>query len=236
MTTETTARTPPYASYTSFDNFLTHLREHPPMPPRIDKSVMSHLNYGTQQALIVSLRSLGFVDNDNAPTDRLNKLVAGGDKTRSVILFSAIQEAYPYFWNGFDLERATADQFTERIKKEGKVGGSTIDKAISFFIAAATAAGIKLSPHLVKRKQGVRRASGAANASAPASSNRGAKAKRQKSKHKANGHAGEHETPGMVDQLLRKFPDFDPKWDDKLKAKWFEGFERLMNSAGVKPN
>ncbi len=28
--------------------------------------------------------------------------------------------------------------------------------------------------------------------------------------------------------LLSKFPSFDPNWSDEVKAKWFDGFHRLM--------
>lgn len=241
MTNETTARTPPYASYTSFSNFLEHLREHPPLPPRIDKSVMSHLNYGTQQAVVAAFESLGLVNKDSVPTARLERLVDAKENQRASVISEAVKHGYPYFFtNGFDLSRATPDQFREAIKSQGQgLKGSTIDKAISFFIAAATAGGIKLSPHLTKRKQIGRRASGAANGAAETTT-RNTKAKRPKPKPNrtnGSGHGAENKggvPTGMVDQLLKKFPDFDPKWDEKLKAKWFEGFERLMGSAGVK--
>jgi len=32
----------------------------------------------------------------------------------------------------------------------------------------------------------------------------------------------------MASQLLEKFPTFDPTWPDEIKAKWFEGYERLL--------
>jgi hypothetical protein len=31
-------------------------------------------------------------------------------------------------------------------------------------------------------------------------------------------------------ELLSKFPALDPAWPDDVKAKWFEAFDRLMNS------
>jgi len=230
MTNESTARTPPYASYTSFDNFLAHLRDHPPLPPRIDKSVMSHLNYGTQQALIGSLRSLGLIDDENSPTDRLKKLVQAKENQRGILMLTAIKEAYPYFWSGFDLERATADQFTETIRKQG-FKGSTIEKAISFFIAAASAAGAKLSPHLTKRKT---TAKTTANGAVSSSGAKRTYTKRVKPKNPGRVKEDEPTEETMVNQLLEKFPNFDPKWDKEIQEKWFAGFGRLMDSAGLK--
>ena len=36
-----------------------------------------------------------------------------------------------------------------------------------------------------------------------------------------------------ADALLAKFPDFDPSWNEDLKLKWFEAFDRLMNGRGI---
>jgi hypothetical protein len=35
----------------------------------------------------------------------------------------------------------------------------------------------------------------------------------------------------MKELLLAKFPQFDPAWPDELKAKWFDGYERLLKTA-----
>ncbi|MDL1951777.1 hypothetical protein FBQ97_18465 [Acidobacteria bacterium ACD] len=34
--------------------------------------------------------------------------------------------------------------------------------------------------------------------------------------------------------LLKKFPDFDPKWDDELKKSWFAAFDDLMKRGGLR--
>ena len=34
----------------------------------------------------------------------------------------------------------------------------------------------------------------------------------------------------LKEMLFSRFPEFDPKWTDEIKAKWFEAFERLMRS------
>lgn len=234
MANESAVKTPPYVSFTSFNNFLGHLREEPPLPPRIDKSVMRHLNYGTQQALLAALRVLGLVNKDDVPTDRLEKLVQAKENQRAPMLLASIKEGYPYFFDGsFDLGRATSDQFTEKIRGAG-AGGSTAEKAISFFIAAATNAGVKLSPHLTKRKRG----NGVANGSGPirkASSKRPRHQKPQSTSRRAPQNHDVQEADGdVVNMLLAKFPQFDPKWEKAIQEKWFDGFSRLMNSAGLK--
>ena len=44
-------------------------------------------------------------------------------------------------------------------------------------------------------------------------------------------HDGAHKHKGVVDQLLNKFPEFDPAWTDELKEKWFDGYQRLLSMA-----
>jgi hypothetical protein len=36
-----------------------------------------------------------------------------------------------------------------------------------------------------------------------------------------------------VEQLLSKFPQFDPAWPDDVKLKWFDAFDRLMKGRGM---
>jgi Family of unknown function (DUF5343) len=235
MANESTAKTPPYASFVSFTNFLNHLRDHPPLPPRLDKSVMRHLSYTTQQAIVAALRSLNLVADGDVPTERLEKLIHADDKERATLMLATIKEGYPYFWNGsFDLERATADQFAETIKKQGKVAGSTAEKAISFFIAAAAQAGVKLSPHLTKRKPSPTNGAAAPTARRNRPARPRTRPPRQPPPIAPQADREPKQKSPMVDRLLAKFPTFDPKWEEKIQAKWFEGFERLMSGAGLK--
>src|SRR6059058_5333183 len=92
MANEAAQKTAPYASYRSFENFLSHLRDHQPIPSRIDKSAMSHLNYATQQALISTLRLLGLINSEDAPTQRLERLVAASDLERTPIMLDVVRE------------------------------------------------------------------------------------------------------------------------------------------------
>ncbi len=225
MATEPPHKTPPYASYVSFQNYLDHLRGKS-LPSRIDNTVMSHLNYGTRQALMAALRSLGLVGEGDAPTTNLELLVDALDEDRQALLLETIKATYPYFFDGkIDLGRATTGEFHSVMKEATGTQGSTIDKASSFFFGLAAAAGITLSPHLVTRKSG-------GGGSAKRGKLRAKKVKppleEEQGQNPLNGAGG---VKGMANQLLDKFPPFDPKWPDPIKAQWFSGFERLMASA-----
>jgi hypothetical protein len=223
MATAPINKAPPYASYTSFQNYLEY-RRGTPLPSRIDKSVMSHLNYGTRQALMAALRGLVLIDDNDAPTDRFDKLITASDDERKAILVEAAREAYPYFWDGsIDLTKTTPGEFQQLIRDSTSATGTTVDKACAFFFGLAADAGIELSPHLTSRKPG--------GGSSPA---KRAKPRQKKPKPPANevDNPGDDPKPGgMAQSLLDKFPNMDPTWPADLQAKWFSAFEKLMKSA-----
>ena len=127
MASEPPHKSPPYASYISFQNYLDHLRGKP-LPSRIDSTVMSHLNYGTRQALMAALRALGLVGEGDTPTTSLELLVDANDDDRQALLLEAIKSTYPYFFSGgIDLARATTGEFHSVLREATGVQGSTID-------------------------------------------------------------------------------------------------------------
>jgi Family of unknown function (DUF5343) len=44
----------------------------------------------------------------------------------------------------------------------------------------------------------------------------------------SGGHDQNKHSKSVINQLLDKFPAFDPSWTDDLKAKWFDGYQRLL--------
>jgi len=210
----------PYVSYVTAKNFIDGLSEHP-LPTKINRSLMSNLAYSVQPQLLAALRYLDLITADGTPTDKLAQLVQAKDKPRAQLMAKIVKEAYGFlFSGGFDLSRTTPGELDERFKSEGGVGGSTVGKAVSFFIAAAKDVGITLSPHLAKRKV----------TTAP---NPGRKRKAKR----VNGEAHDEPPPpppppgapqDLTQALLAKFPSFDPEWNDSLKAAWFKGYADLL--------
>lgn len=220
MSADAENRSPPYASYTSFKNFIDHLAGKS-LPSRIDKSVMTHLNYGTQQALMGALRYLGLIQDDATPSQILEKLVVANEVDRKSIYRELVKSKYPYLWDdSIDLLRATSAEFMEKIKGQG-VTGSTADKAAAFFLALATEASISLSPHLTTRKS-------TTNGGPRRSKTRGRRGKQEDKAPPPDTSEQDGLKADYITQLLQKFPSFDPAWPDEIKAKWFEGFDNLM--------
>jgi hypothetical protein len=128
--------------------------------------------------------------------------------------------AYPFLFGAedFDLQAASEKHFREQFEIGGATG-DTVRKCAAFFVSAAKDADVALSPYIASRKE------------------RGASKSPRARKIKSGGRKRENGTQiqplaepslGWAQMLLAKFPSFDPAWPDDVKAKWFDGFERLM--------
>ncbi|MFN8177660.1 MAG: DUF5343 domain-containing protein [bacterium] len=141
-------RLPAYVSFKTFWNFLESLRGHP-VPARVDRSLMRHLSGSSQSALQASLRFLGLVDDEERPTRSLMTLLAAAaDEKRQEELGRVVREAYDFLREPeFELERATAKQLEEHFRNSG-ASGTTVKKAMAFFVALVKKAAMQVSPHL----------------------------------------------------------------------------------------
>lgn len=50
---------------------------------------------------------------------------------------------------------------------------------------------------------------------------------------KGKDNSARHVDANWAEQLLAKFPQFDPAWPDDVKGKWFDAFDRLMKGSGM---
>ncbi|MGO9592855.1 MAG: DUF5343 domain-containing protein [Steroidobacteraceae bacterium] len=138
---------PAYVAHKTFDNFINGLRENG-IPSRIDRSAMSGMSGSGQSALKASLEYLGLINADEEPTDKLHQLVDAEEENRPAVLAEILREAYPYLIGGsIDLKRATTKQIEEAFRAQN-ISGSTVVKAIAFFLTAAKSAGIEISSYI----------------------------------------------------------------------------------------
>lgn len=146
--TKSQQATAPYASWKSFMTFLELLADMG-LPQRIDRTVMSKMSGATQSNIRVTLNFLKLTDSDGKPTDTLRGLVANHgvkegwqDALRTVVL-----TAYEPVIADLSLETGTADQLWKRFREHGNVQGSTLSRAVRFFLAALREAGLRSSPY-----------------------------------------------------------------------------------------
>jgi hypothetical protein len=214
--------TPVYAAYATLMSALDNLRTHGiPSTGIIDKSLWDTQSGAVQSQLLLALRFLGLIDEQNRVQPDLPVLAKASPEQRKVLLKPIIETKYH---SVISLGLATISQGQlEDAFRTFEVSGSTLDRAIRFFVKACQECGITISKRIVDKVR-----------SSPAGPGR-----RRKASNGAKREGDDSDPAGQTqvspstleDKLLDKFPAFDPSWPDALKTKWFEGFERLMKSS-----
>ena len=219
MADKESSPTPPYIPYKTFRNYLDALQGGR-IPGRIDSSVLGNYSGAARSLLLITLRFFGLINGGGTPTPRLTKLVEADGAERQRELRELLKEKYAFLdAGGFNLANATQSQLHEAF--ESAVKGDTVRKCAAFYVFAAKDAGLVVSPHLnIRARNPVTR-------------------KRGRTVNDNGGSPNEILPPApqpfeakdtVMQALLGKFPDFDPAWPDEVKAKWFDGFERLMGT------
>ncbi len=216
-------KTPAYVRYATFTSALDALRNHGiPASGRIDKTIWASQSGSVQGQLILSFKFLGLIDAQNRVLPTLPPVVAANSASeRRPLLKKIIEDKYQDIISR-DLTTISPGQLQEAFRKF-EINGSTLISATRFFVKACAELGIPIAKRFSEKTR----------ASGPRKKRAGNPTKRGES---VSSHAGNREL-GQVNghtsweaQLLSKFPAFDPAWSDDLKAKWFEGFGRLMES------
>lgn len=142
---------PPYLSYTTFTNFIKHKCSEQPLPPEIDRTFIDKVAGGVQPQLLSALRAVGLTEGENNKVQGLLKEAVESDKHLKRVLKNWAVEFYSeqiglaetnntaqVLWNSFDRSGYT---------------GSTLRKAIVFYLALTDDVGLPKSPHFKPPKQ-----------------------------------------------------------------------------------
>ncbi|WP_374306663.1 DUF5343 domain-containing protein [Methylocella sp.] len=214
----------PYIAYQTLRNFLAPLKEHV-IPNRIGKDLMRTMSGATQTQLITALKFLGLIEDDGTPTDALKGLVAAYETDQyPSALETVLLGAYADLFK-LSLATSSPSEFSQAFQRAYPCEGETLRKGITFFLNAAREAQVQLSPFLTKNSK--------VRSAAP---RRRAKSNGKKPEPPMAAAPKISAVPVGVprtisEQLLGKFPEFDPGWTDDLKAKWFEGYQKLLSMA-----
>ncbi|MGH8071787.1 MAG: hypothetical protein ACRERE_42440 [Candidatus Entotheonellia bacterium] len=232
---------PPYLGFQTLQNFLEALRQG--IPQRIDRSMMRTLGGTVQKQLLHALHYLGLTSESGVPQEALKRLVSADGIERQQVWRQALEDAYPFLYGeealGFDLSTATSGQLTEKFKTLG-IQGDTVRKAEAFFLRAADEAGMIISPHIPKRISKPRRALGQLG-----KARNGHKPRKRKSiedlqsvptminssppvyQSQASMTPQADARQALLQSLVTKMPEFDPKWDEQAQKRWLETFDRV---------
>jgi len=141
------APTPAYIPYKTFYKFINGLQS-TIVPNQIDKSIMLRMSGGDQSAMLGALKFLQLIDKTGKPSLELKQLIESNEDKRGPLLRAVLVRAYHFLFSGaINVEDTTTSQVQEAFHLQG-VTGSTIVKCIAFFLSAAKAAGIQVSPHV----------------------------------------------------------------------------------------
>jgi hypothetical protein len=213
--------TPPYVPWATFISALDALRNHGiPASSKIDKTIWESQSGSIRGQLIQAFKFLSLIDEGSRVLPALPTLVAAQSaEERKPLLKKLIEQKYRDII-ALNLQTISPGQLDDAFRKLG-ISGSTLKAATRFFIKACGELGIPIAQRFSERTR--------------ATGPRGPRKKKAaNAQNKPNGqdpvqHVG---NGSWEEQLLSKFPSFDPAWSDELKTKWFAGFERLM---GAKP-
>lgn len=138
---EPTSWKPPYISWGLLIRLVERLESNP--PPRVDRTVLAGSNQ-TRTQTILALKSLELINQEGDLTESFTTLLEAGDR-RPAIVRSLLERFYK---RPVELGRinGTQQQLVEEFRGYG-VSGSTVRKAISFFLKAAEYAELQTSPH-----------------------------------------------------------------------------------------
>ncbi|MCW2855870.1 MAG: hypothetical protein JWR52_1485 [Marmoricola sp.] len=138
------AASAPYMSYKGFKNYLMKFSEPGGLPARLDKSYFGNASGSLVAQVRGTLRYLELIDDDKHPTDLLKGIVAADPADQQQYLKMIFEEKYA---DALALDQnATSGQLAEVFRARG-LSGTTIQKAISYFLAMAEDVGVEVSGH-----------------------------------------------------------------------------------------
>ncbi len=144
-TTSPEERTPlPYLPFDTLRNFLDGLNGRP-LPPWIDRSLMAGTAGGTQTLLLATLAFFGLIGNSREVLPPFRELVAADVEQRQTVMRQLLHQAYPEAMK-LAGQHATADQLAESFRSVSGYQGSTLRKAVTFYLNMAKYAQVEVSP------------------------------------------------------------------------------------------
>lgn len=210
--TDDSAFTAPYTSFSTLIRYVEQMTEEGGAPSRIDRSYLSKLPGGAQTIFLASCKTLGLIDDGMHPTKALENLIDASTEDRKVLITELVRK---YYAGPLALgNRATQAQLEDEFRKLG-VTGSTLRKAVGFYLNALKFAGITYSP----------------NFKLPKIQANGSRAKRKVAEpiRPVGEHqdpeapvGGRDDLPTLVQGLIEKLPADGAKWTASKADQWLD--------------
>ena len=134
---------PPYIAFKTLLDIVERMSREEP-PTRVDGSYLESYAGGYRPTVINNLFTLGLLNAEGEPTERLLALIKADEAGRKELVAEMIRQTYPTVV-GLQLN-STQGQFLEQFSALG-AAGDTRRKAVSFFLKAAAYAGVSTGTH-----------------------------------------------------------------------------------------
>jgi hypothetical protein len=136
--------TPAYVSWATLKNTTEKMAREGGVPSQVDRSYLSNLPGSTQSQLIASMKWLGLITGTMKPTSTLERLVESEEADRKLAVKTMLEAKYP---GPTSLPALATQHQLETAFREMGVSGSTMRKAIAFYLGAAKYADVPYSQH-----------------------------------------------------------------------------------------
>lgn len=140
----------PYVGYSTLVNFIDKKCGENPIPPQIDKTFIDNVAGGVQPMLLGALKTIGFIRDDGGVEPLLEKAASSPDQRKEILKTWA--EGFYADQLGLAQKNATAQMLTTSFGPSGYTG-STLRKAMGFFLTLVDDVGLPKSPHFKLPKQ-----------------------------------------------------------------------------------
>jgi len=133
----------PYVSFTMLMNVAERMRTEG-IPARVDRSYLGAASGTTKAQFLAAAKALQLLDGDLKPTETLHRLVSEKDQRPEIVREMLTRFYGPVIALGTN---ATQQQLDETFREQYDISGSTVRKAVAFYLAAAGFAKVPVSPH-----------------------------------------------------------------------------------------
>jgi hypothetical protein len=143
---------PPHLSFQTFWGFLEELTSKP-LPPVIDRSLLSSKSGTDQAGLLSALKGFEFISADLKTEPLLIAFAESDADERKEVLGNLLREHYPLQFE-VSAQNGTEKQLLDSFEAAFGRTGHTRRKAATFFLHAARTAGLSLSVHFPTTRSG----------------------------------------------------------------------------------
>lgn len=141
---------PPYVPYATLVGFIDNKLGTNPLPPRIDRGFLDTYAGSVQAMLLSTLRLMGFIGEDGLVLEPLKTATRSPALRKRV--FKDWAEKFYAEQQALARQNATAQMLHESFGRH-RLSGSTLRKAIVFYLALVDELGMERSPHFKAPRQ-----------------------------------------------------------------------------------